>query len=85
MNDHSFLDNSTGLVELRRKSLASIGSMLRRQFIVYGILFSGNIVLAWILDPQVFGFYAITAFVVQFFSTFSDVGIELPLSRKRSH
>ncbi|MEI6807379.1 MAG: oligosaccharide flippase family protein [bacterium] len=83
MNDHSFLDNSTGLVELRRKSLASIGSMLRRQFIVYGILFSGNIVLAWILDPQVFGFYAITAFVVQFFSTFSDVGIGAALIQKK--
>jgi O-antigen/teichoic acid export membrane protein len=69
--------------DLKSKSLAGIGSLLRRQIFVYGFFFLGNIVLARILVPQLFGIYAIVAFVVQFFSTFSDVGIGAALIQKK--
>jgi PST family polysaccharide transporter len=69
--------------ELKRKSLTGIGSLLGRQFFVYGIMFAGNIILARILLPQTFGIYAIVTFIVQFFSTFSDVGIGAALIQKK--
>jgi len=69
--------------DLKSKSLAGIGSLLRRQIFVYGFFFLGNIVLARILVPQLFGIYAIVSFVVQFFSTFSDVGIGAALIQKK--
>ncbi len=69
--------------DLKSKSLAGIGSLLRRQVFVYGFFFLGNIVLARILVPQLFGIYAIVSFVVQFFSTFSDVGIGAALIQKK--
>jgi len=69
--------------DLKSKSLSGIGSLLRRQIFVYGFFFLGNIVLARILIPQLFGIYAIVAFVVQFFSTFSDVGIGAALIQKK--
>ncbi len=69
--------------ELKKKSLTGIGSLLGRQFLVYGIMFVGNIILARILLPQTFGIYAIVTFIVQFFSTFSDVGIGAALIQKK--
>jgi PST family polysaccharide transporter len=69
--------------DLKTKSLAGIASLLRRQIFVYGFFFLGNIVLARILFPQLFGIYAIVAFVVQFFSIFSDVGIGAALIQKK--
>jgi O-antigen/teichoic acid export membrane protein len=69
--------------ELKKKSLTGIGSLLGRQFLVYGIMFVGNIILARILLPRTFGIYAIVTFVVQFFSTFSDVGIGAALIQKK--
>lgn len=69
--------------DLKSKSLSGIGSLLRRQLFVYGFFFLGNIVLARILVPQMFGIYAIVSFVVQFFSTFSDVGIGSALIQKK--
>src|SRR5512147_1620667 len=69
--------------ELKKKSLTGIGSLMGRQFLVYGVMFVGNIVLARILLPQTFGIYAIVTFIVQFFSTFSDVGIGAALIQKK--
>ena len=69
--------------ELKRKSLTGIGSLLQRQILGSGIMFLGNIILARILMPQVFGIYAIVAFIVQFFSIFSDVGIGASLIQKK--
>ena len=68
---------------LKKKSLTGIGTLLKRQIFVTGISFIGNIALARILVPQMFGIYAIVAFVVQFFSVFSDVGIGAALIQKK--
>ncbi len=81
-NTHSTNDPGN-FQDLKSKSLAGIGSLLRRQIFVYGFFFLGNIVLARILLPQLFGIYAIVSFVVQFFSTFSDVGIGAALIQKK--
>src|SRR5512141_2256112 len=72
-----------GFSALKKKSLTGIGTLLKRQIFVTGIAFIGNIALARILAPQMFGIYAIVAFVVQFFSIFSDVGIGAALIQKK--
>ncbi len=69
--------------DLKKKSLAGIGTLLRRQILVYGLFFLGNVILARILAPQRFGIYAIVSFIMQFFSTFSDVGIGAALIQKK--
>jgi O-antigen/teichoic acid export membrane protein len=81
-NAHS-LNEHGGFRDLKSKALSGMGSLLRRQIFVYGFFFLGNIVLARLLAPQLFGIYAIVAFVVQFFSTFSDVGIGAALIQKK--
>ncbi len=60
---------------LKIKSLSGIASLLQRQILVKLIFFVGNLVLARILIPQVFGAYAIIVFAMQFFSSFGDVGL----------
>lgn len=72
-----------GFNELKRKSLAGMGAIFVRQVLVKFIFFVGNIVLARMLVPEVFGIYVIVQFVVQFFSTFGDVGIGAALIQKR--
>lgn len=69
--------------KIKEKSLAGISALLARQFFIKVIIFSGNIFLARILAPQVFGIYAIVSFVVQFFSIFGDVGIGAALIQKK--
>jgi PST family polysaccharide transporter len=69
--------------EIKKKSLAGMGALFVRQILVKAIFFIGNIILARLLAPQIFGFYAIACFVVQFFSTFGDVGIGAALIQKK--
>jgi PST family polysaccharide transporter len=68
---------------IKKKSLTGMRALFVRQILVKAIFFIGNIVLARLLAPQIFGFYAIAAFVVQFFSTFGDVGIGAALIQKK--
>jgi PST family polysaccharide transporter len=76
ISEHEFTD-------LKKRSLSGMASLLKRQVIGSGIMFLGNIALARILVPEAFGIYAIVAFVVQFFSIFSDVGIGAALIQKK--
>uniref|UniRef100_UPI00262BDBBA oligosaccharide flippase family protein n=1 Tax=Geobacter sp. TaxID=46610 RepID=UPI00262BDBBA len=69
--------------ELKKKSLSGIYALMVRQVFVKAIFFAGNIILARILVPEVFGIYAIVNFVIQFFSTFGDVGIGAALIQKK--
>ncbi|EHP87105.1 polysaccharide biosynthesis protein [Geobacter metallireducens RCH3] len=69
--------------ELKKKSLSGMTALFIRQVLVKLIFFGGNIVLARLLAPQVFGIYAIVNFVVTFFSTFGDVGIGAALIQKK--
>ena len=69
--------------EIKGKSLAGVGALFRRQIIIKSVFFLGNIVLARILAPEVFGIYDIVTFIVQFFSTFGDVGLGAALIRKK--
>ncbi len=71
------------LSELERKSLSGIGLLVKRQIGVRLLSFLANIALARLLVPQVFGVYAIVVFIVQFFSTFGDVGIGAALIQKK--
>ncbi|MBF8258742.1 MAG: undecaprenyl-diphospho-oligosaccharide flippase, partial [Actinobacteria bacterium] len=71
------------LAEVKEKSLAGVGSLFRRQLVIKTVFFLGNVLLARILAPQVFGIYAIVAFVVQFFSTFGNVGLGAALIQKK--
>lgn len=59
--------------------------MVRRQIVVRLLFLGGNIVLARALAPHVFGIFAIVTFVVQFFSTFSNVGLGAALIQKKEH
>lgn len=72
-----------GLEELKQKSYSGIGALIKRQVVVRLLSFLANIALARLLAPQAFGVYAIVAFVVQFFSTFGDVGIGAALIQKK--
>jgi PST family polysaccharide transporter len=77
------MSGNSDFQDLKKKSLAGMGALFVRQVLVKVIFFVGNIVLARILAPQVFGVYAIVSFVVQFFSTFGDVGIGAALIQKK--
>ena len=85
MNDFSAagLGQADSLVELKKKTFSGIGVLIKRQVAVRLICFAANIILARLLAPQVFGIYAIVIFVVQFFSTFADVGIGAALIQKK--
>ncbi|HEU0265205.1 MAG TPA: oligosaccharide flippase family protein, partial [Geobacterales bacterium] len=76
-------DEKDDFQRLKKKSLAGMGALFVRQVLVKVIFFAGNIVLARMLAPQIFGIYAIVSFVVQFFSTFGDVGIGAALIQKK--
>lgn len=82
-DDDKSLINSESFQDLKKKSLAGMGALFVRQILVKVIFFIGNIVLARILAPQIFGIYAIVNFVVTFFSTFGDVGIGAALIQKK--
>lgn len=71
------------LAELKRRSFSGIGVLIKRQVAVRLLSFLANIALARLLAPQVFGIYAIVTFIVQFFSTFGDVGIGAALIQKK--
>jgi len=70
--------------DLKRKSYSGIGALMKRQAAVKLLSFFANIALARLLAPQAFGVYAIVTFVVQFFSTFGDVGIGAALIQKKA-
>jgi PST family polysaccharide transporter len=69
--------------DLKKKSLKGMSALFVRQVLVKVIFFVGNIILARLLAPEIFGIYAIVQFVVQFFSTFGDVGIGAALIQKK--
>lgn len=69
--------------DLKRKSLSGIGALVKRQAVVRLLSFFANLALARLLVPQVFGVYAIVAFIVHFFSLFGDVGIGAALIQKK--
>jgi O-antigen/teichoic acid export membrane protein len=69
--------------DLKKKSLKGMSALFVRQVLVKIIFFAGNIVLARLLAPEIFGIYAIVSFVVTFFSTFGDVGIGAALIQKK--
>jgi O-antigen/teichoic acid export membrane protein len=75
--------SSASFQDLKKKSLSGMGALFARQILVKVIFFAGNIILARILAPQIFGIYAIVNFVVTFFSTFGDVGIGAALIQKK--
>lgn len=80
----SATDNSQNeFQDLKKKSLSGMGALFVRHILVKLIFFAGNIFLARLLAPQLFGIYAIVCFVVQFFSTFGDVGIGAALIQKK--
>lgn len=68
---------------LKAKSLAGIGSLIKRQVATKVIYLVATVILARLLTPQSFGIYAIIAFMVQFFSTFGDVGLGAALIQKK--
>ncbi|MHB8910148.1 MAG: oligosaccharide flippase family protein [Syntrophales bacterium] len=74
---------TAALDELKRKSFSGIGSLIKRQIAVRLMSLLANVGLARLLAPQAFGVYAIVVFVVQFFSTFGDVGIGAALIQKK--
>lgn len=80
--DNSLADRDS-YQELKKKSIVGMRALFVRQVLVKGIFFAGNVILARLLAPQVFGLYAIVGFVVQFFSTFGDVGIGAALIQKK--
>ena len=81
----SITDNSQqDFQDLKKKSLQGMSALFVRQVLVKVIFFAGNIILARQLAPEIFGIYAIVQFVVQFFSTFGDVGIGAALIQKKA-
>ncbi|MCM2267379.1 MAG: oligosaccharide flippase family protein [Elusimicrobiales bacterium] len=84
--DNLYEDNPAhagDIEELKRRSFSGIGTLVKRQVAVRLLSFFANIALARLLVPEVFGVYAIVTFVVQFFSTFGDVGIGAALIQKK--
>lgn len=77
------LRDSNLLQELKTKSLKGIRELIKRQVLIRLIYLAANIILARLLAPQIFGVFAIVSFVVQFFSTFGDVGIGAALIQKK--
>lgn len=62
-----------------------MGSLLRRQIVIKSAFLIGNVLLARILTPEVFGIYGIVTFVTQFFSLFGDIGLGAAFVRKTGY
>ena len=77
------VESYNDLTEIKNRSLIGIGVLLRRQVLIKVISFISGIILARLLVPEIFGIYAIVAFVVQFFSVFGDVGLGAALIQKK--
>jgi len=78
-----YIGGAISITELKSKSLKGINFLVKRQIVIRLFSFLANIILARLLVPEVFGVYAIVAFVVQVFSMFGDVGIGAALIQKK--
>jgi O-antigen/teichoic acid export membrane protein len=83
IQDEKISLNGQEFRDLKKKSLAGMAALFIRQILIKVIFFAGNIALARMLAPQIFGVYAIVSFVVTFFSSFGDVGIGAALIQKK--
>lgn len=79
------MESENSLAELKSKSLTGMKSLVRRQIIIKIVNFLSGVILARLLAPEIFGVYAIVAFIIQFFSTFGDVGIGAALIQKKGN
>src|SRR5207253_5098296 len=67
---------------VRRRTLWGVASMTARELVIKLLALAGWIVLARLLDPPVFGLFAIANFSVNVFVLFSEVGLGAALVRR---
>ncbi|MEM1056856.1 MAG: oligosaccharide flippase family protein [Bacteroidota bacterium] len=69
--------------QVKGRAVRATGALMSRQVVVRGINLVGFTVLAWLLEPAVFGLFAVVKFVVYFLQRFSDFGLSATLLRKK--
>ncbi len=68
---------------LGRKAAAGAVTLIARSVVLQGLVFTGNLILAQILDPKDFGIFAISQFALTFFVYFGDAGLGAALVQQR--
>lgn len=69
--------------EVKRLALRGVGALTVRTLGQRGLMMTGNIILARMLAPQVFGVYAIVSFVVGLAGYLSDLGMGAALIQRK--
>ena len=77
------VERGSAFEEVKRRSFSGFGILIKRQAAIRLMSFLANIALARLLAPQIFGVYAIVAFVVQCFAVLGDAGIGAALIQRK--
>ena len=75
-------ETDLALGDVKTRAVRATAGLLARQVVMRGLDVVGMIVLARVLEPAVFGVFAIVRFVVFFFERFASVGLSATLLRK---
>src|SRR6516165_3960437 len=68
---------------IKTKIAIGFSALLFREFLFKVIAFGAQIILARLISPKDFGFYAIIAFIITFFGIFSDIGLSSAIIQKK--
>src|SRR5437762_12531867 len=76
-------EQQTNIISLKSKMAPGFSTLLVRELLLKICAFSGQLILARILSPDDFGFYAIIIFIINLFGLFSDIGLSSALIQKK--
>ena len=68
---------------LKSSIVQGFGTLIVREFFIKILAFLGQIFLARLLAPSDFGVYVIIVFIINLFSLFSDIGLNLAIIQKK--
>ncbi len=73
----------TEFTEIKGKIVGGVFALTTRTFILQIISFTATFILTIILDPAVFGIFAVVSAVISFLSYFSDIGLAAALIQQK--
>lgn len=80
--DDSFVPEMT-IDIIKKRAIGGVAALTMRRIVLKVISFSGEVILARLLTPEIFGIFTIVSFMVNFFGFFGDVGLGAALIQKK--
>ncbi len=77
------IDPEVSLNEVKSRAVTGTASLVLRQVFIRGLGFVGMLVLARLLNPEVFGLFAIASFLIVLAESLSTLGLNAALVRRR--